>query len=424
MENEPRVKEIKINIESEFVLNLVNYFTREEGYTFVGNESEIWLENLSHPKVQLMYISGEKPVTALHANYILNKMDIISSNIKRNLLFRNVKLLIINTADYDATINHVDNKRVPILQIQNCKHAHEDEMFKNLFPKIKEFSLNLSMEEIIGRLHDETKMRAQSIVRQAKIQTKPLVTIGFVGLLGLVFLYLYIRQQDFPSNFLVIHYGSTYRPFIIMGEYWRLLTAAFIHITPMHFIFNAMFIYRFGSLMENVFSKTRYLFIILVSALMANLFGFAFTQEVTAGSIGASGVAYGFIGASLFLAFEMRKTFMPFFKNNILPMIFFTTLISFSIPNVDHFGHLGGFVGGVLAATATGVPKIKPFMLRTVLAILTIITLSSGLWMNGVRTIYLPAYDGLNGALIIKYYEIGNVDRAEQLIHTFFAEME
>ena len=255
----------------------------------------------------------------------------------------------------------------------------------------------------------------------ASLNKKPIINTVYLISLVIIFAYLWFQSQDLPSGFVAIHYGATYNPLIVAGEYWRLIASSFMHIEPMHLIFNAIFIYRFGSMVENIFGIRRMLFIIIISALTSGLFGFAFS---TSFSLGASGVAYGFIGVLVFLGFEMRRTFMPMLKQIIIPILVISTLFSLFVSNIDHFGHLGGFIGGFLAATIVGVPKIRPFMSRTFLTTVTLAVLISGLWLSGVRLTEGHDFDGLNEAIIREYIGQGNTDRAEELYEVFFGEGE
>jgi len=426
MEQKARIREIKLNIESEFVLNLVTYLIQEESYIFVGNENEIWLENLAHPKVQLLYINAKQKMTAVHANYIMHKIDIISKQIKRKFLMRKVQGLILNTCDIDPAVESNINHHCFIVNVYNAQEAHRNEVLVSLFPAISNFNLNVNMNDLALELKVQTKKRATTEVRNAQIRMArfkimPVVTYSYVALLVVFFAYLWFRQRDLPSAFVAIHYGSTYNPLIAAGEYWRLLASSFMHLDLMHLLFNATFIFRFGAMIENIFGKWRMLVIIFISAIMSGLFGFALSTNF---SLGASGVAYGFIGASIFLGFELRKTFMPLLKQVIIPMLIISTVFSMFIPNIDHFGHLGGFVGGFLAAAIVSIPGVKPFILRVVVTLTTLIVLISGLWINGVRLTENHDFDGLNRALIFQYLELGNMDRADRLIEVFFGEME
>jgi membrane associated rhomboid family serine protease len=255
----------------------------------------------------------------------------------------------------------------------------------------------------------------------SQIKVKPIINYSYLILLGLFFAYLWFRTQQLPSAFVAIHYGATYNPLIVAGEYWRLIVSAFMHLDPMHLIFNAVFIYRFGAMVESIFGKWRMVLIILMSSITASLFGFAMSSNF---SLGASGVAYGFMGVFVFLGFEMRKTFMPLLRQIILPMLIISTVFSLFVPNIDHYGHLGGFIGGFLTAAMVGVPKIKPFVARTCLTIAIFGVLISGLWINGVKLTQNHDFEQFNGALVRQYFELGELDRVNELIEIFFEEVE
>ena len=421
MEKQARVREIKMNFENEFVMNLVTYLTQEENYIFVGNESEIWLENLSHPKVQLIHINVQKKMTAIQATYISNKAEIISKQIRRKFLMHKIKTLVLNACDFDAIIENNERHYISIVNVNNAEAAYQNETLSHLFPAIADFNLSADMTEIVVKLQAETRKRANNEIRMAKFKVKPIINNTYLVLLVLFFGYLWVRSRNLLPGFVAIHYGATYNPLIVAGEYWRLVASAFMHLEPMHLIFNAVFIFRFGAIVENIFGKWRMVFIIFISAITAGLFGFAFS---TSFSLGASGVAYGFIGVLVFLGFEMRRTFMPMLKQIIIPILVISTLFSLIVPNIDHFGHLGGFVGGFLAATIVGVPKIKPFIARTVLTGVTLVVLFSGLWISGVRLTEGHNFADFNQALIREYNRLGNTDRADQLNEIFFGETE
>ena len=421
MEKQAEVREIKLNIENEFVLNLVSYLAQEENYVFVGNENEIWFENISHPKAQLIYINDQKKMTVAHIAYISQKMKIISKMIKRNFLMLKVNALVLNVCDFDDTIEKNEERDILIVNVKNAEDIIRSATLVSLFPAITNFNLNDDIVEIVKKLQNETERRANNEMHILQAKRKPIINNLYLILLFLFFAYLWFRTREHSQAFIAIHYGATYNPLIVAGEYWRFIGSAFMHLEPMHLIFNAVFIYQFGTIVENIFGKWRMVFIILISAVISSLFGFAFSASF---SLGASGVAYGFIGVLVFLGFEMRKVFMPLLKQTIIPMMIISTVFSFLIPNIDHFGHLGGFIGGFLAATIVGVPRFKSFVSRMFLTVATLAILISGLWISGVRLTENYDFDNLNRSLILQYIDLGKADRAEQLIETFFGEVE
>ena len=413
---QPEVREVKVNIGSEFVLNLVTFLTREENFVFVGNESEIWLENLSHPRVQLIYINDQQMFTAERATYISQKAQIIASKIKRKFLMRKVDFLVLNTCVLDELAIEENQAHVLVINLRDANEVVASPSLRELFPEIAHANLTADIETIIAQLQAETKVRANQEVAFASLRTKPIATYGFLALNIIFFAFLWWRSRDLPSWFIIISYGSTYSPLIVAGEVWRLLTAAFMHVDLWHIVFNAMFIYRFGQMLEVVMGPVRMVAIMLVSAVMGSLFGFAFSPSF---SIGASGVAYGLVGAMLFLAFEMRKAFMPFMQQFFIQFIGLAVITSFVIPNIDHWGHIGGFVGGFIAAAIVGVKGVKPFWARTVLTTATLAILAAGLWTGGVRLTENHDYREINRALVINNFYLGNENRALRLMEHF-----
>jgi len=418
--NQANIREVKLNIRNEFVLNLVTYFTRNENFVFVGNESEIWLENLNHPKIQLIYINDQKEMSMAHATYINQKSQIIVNQIKRKFLMPKVQALVINTCEFDEMVT--DRQKYGfIINVQDSKQINMSETLTRLFPYMVKVPFDKSMEEIVKDLQTETKQRATREIQLTKNKFKPIVNYLFIGIIVLFFVYLWLRSQVLPPTFVAIHYGATYNPLIVNGEVWRLIVAAFMHIDPFHLMFNAMFIYRFGEVVESIFGKWRMVVVMILSAMCASLFGFAFSTNF---SLGASGIAYGFMGVMVFLGFEMRKAFMPFLKKSIMPLLLINIFLTLFIPNIDHWGHLGGFIGGFLAATAVGVPHIKPFKARTVLTLVTILIMFSGLWISGFRITAAHDFDNFNRAIINQYYQMGNTRRANSLSEIFFGGSE
>jgi membrane associated rhomboid family serine protease len=99
-----------------------------------------------------------------------------------------------------------------------------------------------------------------------------------------------------------------------------------------------------------------------------------------------------------------------------------TVMMAFFIPNINHWGHAGGFVGGFIAAAIVGVKGVKPFIARTALTVITFVILASGLWIGGVNLVENHDFDGTNRWLILANWETGNYERALELYEIFFGE--
>jgi membrane associated rhomboid family serine protease len=137
--------------------------------------------------------------------------------------------------------------------------------------------------------------------------------------------------------------GAVSRGTIADGEYWRLITSGFLHAGFLHLAFNAFALYVLGSLLEPAIGRLRFGTIYFVS-LLAGSFG-ALLFEPRGLTVGASGAIFGLMGALLVLAYKVGGNTQP-----ILAWIGINFLFTFAIPGISIGGHLGGLIGGALAA--------------------------------------------------------------------------
>ena len=143
----------------------------------------------------------------------------------------------------------------------------------------------------------------------------------------------------------LLEYGAVSRPEIADGEYWRLLTAGFLHAGFLHLAFNMFALYVLGTMLEPAIGRTRFLLIYFVS-LLAGSFG-ALLLEPTAPTVGASGAIFGLMGAAVVI---MRNRGINPLESGIGLWLGLNLLITFTISGISIGGHLGGLLGGVVAA--------------------------------------------------------------------------
>ena len=139
---------------------------------------------------------------------------------------------------------------------------------------------------------------------------------------------------------------SLYGPAVADGEWWRLLTAAFLHANPIHILFNMLMLWWFGRALEGLLGRGRFLGLYLVSALAGSAGALLFSPE--AHTLGASGAVFGILGAGLVL--ERRN--IPVFGGAALGIVLLNVVFTFAISNVSIGGHFGGLVGGAVAVLA------------------------------------------------------------------------
>lgn len=128
------------------------------------------------------------------------------------------------------------------------------------------------------------------------------------------------------------------------GEWWRLLTTAFLHAGPLHLLMNMLALWWIGSALEYLLGSARYLAVYLVSGLAGSAGVLLWSpNDVT---VGASGAIFGIFGA-LFVLEQLRA---PGQMSPIFTLIVLNLVITFTLPNISIGAHVGGLVGGALGA--------------------------------------------------------------------------
>ena len=131
------------------------------------------------------------------------------------------------------------------------------------------------------------------------------------------------------------------------GQYWRLITAGFLHSGLLHIGFNMYILYWLGTMIEPSLGHARFLALYLTS-LVAGSFG-ALLVSPDARTVGASGAVFGLMGAAFVM---QRARGIDPMQSGIGPVILFNLGLSFVIPNISIGGHIGGLVGGAAAGFA------------------------------------------------------------------------
>ena len=129
-------------------------------------------------------------------------------------------------------------------------------------------------------------------------------------------------------------------------QYWRLVTSGFLHENLLHIGFNMYLLYLLGMMLEPAIGSLRFAAIYFTS-LLAGSFGALFATA--APSLGASGAVFGLMGAA---AVELRARRLSVMESGIGGLIILNLVLSFSLANISVGAHIGGLIGGALAAVA------------------------------------------------------------------------
>jgi membrane associated rhomboid family serine protease len=140
--------------------------------------------------------------------------------------------------------------------------------------------------------------------------------------------------------------GALYGSAVAHGDWWRLITYAFLHASLLHIGMNMIVLAWVGGAMEAALGRARFLLLYFVSALAGAAGALLLTP--TAATVGASGAIYGIFGAGIVL--ERQRNYV--FGGSALTLVVINLALSYAIPNVSIGGHLGGLVGGALGTLA------------------------------------------------------------------------
>ena len=157
---------------------------------------------------------------------------------------------------------------------------------------------------------------------------------------------------DTTNGFFMAEHGAMYPDFIrINHEWWRIITAGFLHFGAVHLVNNMVILYCMGSRLERVTGHLKYFLIYLVSLIGAGLlsYGMMLRTGDYAVSAGASGAIFGVIGGFLWIVILHRGRFEQITTRGIMMMSVLTIYYGFSSAGIDNWGHIGGLLAGFSA---------------------------------------------------------------------------
>ncbi|MDA0636805.1 rhomboid family intramembrane serine protease [Nonomuraea sp. MCN248] len=135
-------------------------------------------------------------------------------------------------------------------------------------------------------------------------------------------------------------------------EYYRLITAAFVHGGMFHILFNSWALYVIGPYLERAFGHARFIALYLVSALGGSVLGL-WMDDPRVLTVGASGAIFGLFGAVFVVGRRLNLD-----VRGIAVLIAINLGITFIVPGISWTGHIGGLVtGAALAAALAYAPR-------------------------------------------------------------------
>jgi membrane associated rhomboid family serine protease len=151
---------------------------------------------------------------------------------------------------------------------------------------------------------------------------------------------LYYKGALFVSNVFLPDQG------LASGEWWRMLTATFLHANLIHLGMNMLVLYMLGIAVEQALGTGRFLMVYVASGIAGS--AGAILLSPNSPTVGASGAIYGILGALLVLEYLATGSF----AGQAMGFIVINLAITFAIPGISIGGHLGGLAGGIVGTYA------------------------------------------------------------------------
>ena len=138
--------------------------------------------------------------------------------------------------------------------------------------------------------------------------------------------------------------GASYGPAIFfLNEWWRLVTAMFLHGGLIHIGFNMMALMQFGPAIEELYGSARYLFIYVFTG----AFGFLVSAYTGHFSLGASGALLGLVGVMLAVTSKRGGAYMRDLRSRLISSVVILFVLGFSgFMAMDNWAHGGGLAAG------------------------------------------------------------------------------
>jgi membrane associated rhomboid family serine protease len=201
-------------------------------------------------------------------------------------------------------------------------------------------------------------MRCPECSRQrTRVKTSATITRGAAPVVTYVIIGICVALQlgemasgasatggSFGGSSVTTNFGL-FGPAVAQGEVYRLFTSGFLHAGLFHLLLNMYVLWILGTLLEPGVGRVRFTLIYVVS-LLAGSFG-ALIVTPHALTVGASGAIFGLMGAAVVV---LRHRGIDPMQSGLPLWIGINLVFSFAVPGISIGGHIGGLIGGALAA--------------------------------------------------------------------------
>lgn len=187
------------------------------------------------------------------------------------------------------------------------------------------------------------------------------ITYILVAINIIAFVVLEILGDTTDGAFMVQNGAMNPMHVLVLGEWYRLFTATFMHFGIEHLMNNMLLLFLLGQIFERAVGHTRYLGIYLGSGLAGSFLSFFYMCLMGKNDIvaGASGGIFGIVGGMLIVILVHKGHYSGISTKRMLFMVALTLYFGFAYAGTDNVGHLGGVLTGFILTFITyGIPTL------------------------------------------------------------------
>lgn len=366
-----------------------------------GNKKDIWLASEKHESFPMIRLSVTPSTSAIfEKEYLMNIKAALSTILKSDK-----PLLIMNTNQESQGFIEGDFVQVVVT---SDKISSQDivSIFPALPNALKEVE---NKQEECARLtrHMETmQLKKLKEARKFDIKKVPLVSAGillFCMLVTIAATYIVFTEGSDLASSIVVS-GAYYKSLVVYGgEFWRLLTTGFIHLSFIELLFYGLFLYQMGQLLEKTLGRWKYALTFMVSIIVGNICMF-----ILDGNIIAWGMAPGLTG--LVLCFLLYLWDSKLYRNRFImskaTYLLIMVMLMATLGGTSMYSLLGGGVAGLfMGVIVLKSETMKPFKIHFMVCGL-VLSIALGYLTIQVNSAY-PEFREVDQKVVEGYKRIG-----------------
>jgi rhomboid protease GluP len=197
------------------------------------------------------------------------------------------------------------------------------------------------------------------LVSHARLTTTIFLMVNVALFLGTVAFSMRLGNGSAFMNLdlgTLVRFGAKYPPLILEGQWWRIVTAGFLHGGLVHIAMNMWVLMDLGAQVEEVYGTTRYVVFYLLSSAGGFLLS---TFWSSSPSVGASAALFGLIGAMIAFGVKSNTSMGGAIRGMYIRWAIYGLLFGL-LPyfHIDNAAHLGGLGTGFAIAYVAGTPRL------------------------------------------------------------------